>query len=787
MSEVKRPNAMLKEAMRLHDLGFGVHWLRPNSKAPVKSNWTDGKRETINQLTASYDEAYGLGVKLGEASRFHATFLANIDVDIKSPHKHHKVEALTALEKIFPGIKDSAPSVKTGYGFRFFFRTKGVFNSRKLASSSEVTKVFMPNSPVSAPQLKARDNGLITQEELNSGYRVRTAWEIELMSHGRQVVLPPTIHPDTGKPYTWIKGVWGYQDLPLAKEDFFPGEKIIKEKSKSPAKADIKLITKYVYVDLLDPRFSERIINLICGYDVTDCSSAAFSVSIAMVKAGFSDDEIISLLTDRSYFIGDVGYKHANTENRDVAARWVQRYCLAKVKAEVAPEAVFNALGTDGPPIPENKVLSKQESDEQSNELIKKYERWQDKLRYSPREGALLPNLWNTIVILENAVAPDVFKFDKFFQAEIYGTDAPWTGAEAGVAVTDKDVIAIKAWFAQNYKIEPSTGVIFEAVTEIAHRNEFHMVQEELLALPPWDGKERFKGWLKNNFGAQGPDEYLDQVFKKWLVASVARTFVPGTKFDWMPIFEGHQQMGKSSFGKILFGGHKYVSDKLPNLADKDAALALRGKRCIEFSELESFKRNEIETVKGFISREVDTVRPPFGRKEIELKRGVVFFGTTNNERYLIDETGNRRFNPVYVDKLNFKALLRDRDQLWAEALHTFQFGGELDLELDSRASHLAVEIRKSKMVTTEANLMAERLIDWFESEFAKTDEERFNFQKFAMAQLFDSMGPLSRWRYDNRNAQFAGRALTKLGASKRHVRGIVFWSIDPLTFNREP
>jgi predicted P-loop ATPase len=65
----------------------------------------------------------------------------------------------------------------------------------------------------------------------------------------------------------------------------------------------------------------------------------------------------------------------------------------------------------------------------------------------------------------------------------------------------------------------------------------------------------------------------LPQVFRKWLVASVTRTYEPGAKFDWMPILEGAQGTGKSSFGAVLFG-QRYFADWLPNLADKDAALA---------------------------------------------------------------------------------------------------------------------------------------------------------------------------------------------------------------------
>jgi putative DNA primase/helicase len=61
--------------------------------------------------------------------------------------------------------------------------------------------------------------------------------------------------------------------------------------------------------------------------------------------------------------------------------------------------------------------------------------------------------------------------------------------------------------------------------------------------------------------------------------------------------------------------------------------------------------------------------------------RSTAFVGTTNAERYLPDDTGARRFNPVYCTKVDKVALAADRLQLWAEARRRFDVGETWHLE----------------------------------------------------------------------------------------------------------
>jgi predicted P-loop ATPase len=92
-----------------------------------------------------------------------------------------------------------------------------------------------------------------------------------------------------------------------------------------------------------------------------------------------------------------------------------------------------------------------------------------------------------------------------------------------------------------------------------------------------------------------------------------------------------------------------------------------RGVWGIEVSELDAMSRMEVSRIKVFITRTTDRFRPPYGSRIIESPRSCVFWGTTNSDGYLKDETGGRRFWPVKIGKINVEMLRDMRDQLWAE------------------------------------------------------------------------------------------------------------------------
>jgi hypothetical protein len=79
--------------------------------------------------------------------------------------------------------------------------------------------------------------------------------------------------------------------------------------------------------------------------------------------------------------------------------------------------------------------------------------------------------------------------------------------------------------------------------------------------------------------------------------------------------------------------------------------------------------------VKAFLSAQDDKFRPPYGRHEVQHDRQCIFVGTTNDDTYLKDITGNRRYWPVACDDIDLKFASDNIEQVYAEALLELRAG----------------------------------------------------------------------------------------------------------------
>jgi predicted P-loop ATPase len=235
---------------------------------------------------------------------------------------------------------------------------------------------------------------------------------------------------------------------------------------------------------------------------------------------------------------------------------------------------------------------------------------------------------------------------------------------------------------AREYGFQPSKLFLAEALEAIALQDKYHPVKEYFESLK-WDGIKRLDRLLVDYAGAED-NEYVRAVGAKPLIAAVRRIYVPGTKFDTMPVLESTQQgAGKSSMLKTLAVREEWFADGV-SLGERAKEMIEQVEGCliVEIQELKGMRHSDVDNVKAQLSKTHDKARKAYGRFTTNLPRQFVLFATTNpgeKASYLKDKTGNRRFWPVRTsDEIDLASLERDRDQIWAEAVHRHRAGESL-------------------------------------------------------------------------------------------------------------
>ena len=281
------------------------------------------------------------------------------------------------------------------------------------------------------------------------------------------------------------------------------------------------------------------------------------------------------------------------------------------------------------------------------------------------------------------------------------------------------------------YGLRTVTDRDLNAALEIAaHQNPFHPVREFLIDLK-WDRRARAEKLWIDYLGVED-NAYTRMAARHFLIAAVARAFEPGHKFDFVPILFGAQGKRKSTMISIL--AKSWAGELKGNFRDeKHLVEQMMGCWIMELPELSSFKGSIIEDVKAFISAVVSYVRLSYGKLPKAFPRQCVFIGSTNEEEFLNDPTGNRRWWPLKVqcEMIDTDKLARNVDQIWAEAVVWYQEmraefpreNGPLPLHLtDAVAATLAAEAQDKAQNITQIDMLAESLAPWLDRKDTDVD-----------------------------------------------------------------
>lgn len=761
-------------ATTLREAGFACHWLHPKSKRPIGEGWSEAPVLSLEELRARHAPGNNLGVRLGEPSAMVAGgYLHAFDIDIRIPDLAD--EAWTKFAELFPGLDVSTlPTVASGSGGEsrhLYFITDRPFFSKKLA--------------VSEGKFRGADG------------KWHYEFEIELFGTGKQVALPPSIHPDTGQPYRWLRP-FNFDMLALGVGPSLPAEAIerlavattstYEFETREPLTFEpgqlerdldeipVSHIDDYHDWIALGQALHHQFGGSTEGYDLWfehSKRSEKFDGKDMLRKwrgFGRSRRQPVTMATVRQWALdarrARLIAEFDEEEDDDLEAESPAPASLVDVLAllgdwdegDEEPDAIdmIDAIGTAAAPasVPDHAKV------------------WMDQIQFTDK-GAIAGTLHNVAVIVRNdprlTGIPQINQFtQETVQRKVPGRHAPrrrnplkpmlqlegaiWEVKDPlnGDLWSDDRDFSIRAILEApttqgGYGFKVSDRDLKAAVVLSANENAFHPVREYLNGLA-WDGTPRVRRLFVDYVGAPA-DEYSLNVARLMMVAAVTRIFEPGHKFDFAVILEGLQGKRKSTFIRIL--GRSWFAELDGDFHDAKQMIELmQGVWIVEIPELTGFSRADVRAIKAFVSRQKDRARLAYARRAGEFPRQCIFIGSTNDREYLKDDSGGRRFWPIEcrVNEIDTAGLEQNADQLWAEAVAIYremrasQPHGTLPLYLTGTALQTAEHLQESRRVESAQDGLAGRIEAWLNKPVITGDvlqDEGVSRQEFCLSQIW--------------------------------------------------
>lgn len=773
MADAPTLSSVLHSVRPLVEAGASLHWLHPfdaidadgvkRGKTPLAAKWSEESTLTIQGLTQKHRSRANIGVRLGQPSRLFGHYLHLIDLDIRRPELAD--EAWAALLTLWPDAR-RFPTVISGSGGasrHIYFLTTQPFRKKNLAKSK----------------------GQYAEWDERLGRNVsHHDWEIDLMGTGSQAVLPPSLHPDTHMPYRWEREIdissldFGIGPIvPVATVEAWGARLVAAEADDD----DLETLFNNSPMDLSEDEIDEILslipndhVETVNGEDVVVGAHYDDYIEVGMaLHHQYQGDE------DGYEKWVEWASQSSKFEPKHARYRWDRSFGGAKNPVRMATliqKANNNRLAADhdftvddfdgGPAAPAtgtalvpvaadrwslDDLLSLDPNAQKPAEAaVSAAPRidpdWQSLFHRGQDNGELKTTLHNISLIIRNDTRTHgVAAFNEFTQEIcLYGSPKRvknkrasakpvvnlegrlWSLSDPinGDPWSDSHDTAIRAVIEApttqgGYGIKVSDRDLRGAIDTAAQSHAFHPVRKALMQ-ETWDGQKRAEMMFIDYLGC--PDTpYHRAASMMTLLGAVARVFEPGHKFDFVPILEGVQGKGKSTFIRVL--ALDWYNELTGDISDpKEMVEVMQGSWIMEIGELSSMHRSEVNELKAFVSRTHDKTRLAYERRARTYARQCIFIGSTNDQEYLRDMTGGRRYWPIkchldgQIDNVRFASEVR---QIWAEAVAFYhemrrkQPLGMLPLHLREDAANEAEVIQESRRIETAEDVLAGQIAAW--------------------------------------------------------------------------
>lgn len=225
-----------------------------------------------------------------------------------------------------------------------------------------------------------------------------------------------------------------------------------------------------------------------------------------------------------------------------------------------------------------------------------------------------------------------------------------------------------------------------------------------------WDGVNRIERFYIDYFGAEDTP-YARAVGLYTWTALAGRVLSPGIQADMIPVLVGMQGVRKSTGIKAISPAPEFFAEFNFGEPENESARKMRGTLVGELAELRGLRSREKEHIKGWVTRTHEQYRPVYKEFVITFPRRLVFFGSTNDEQFLDEDTsGQRRWLPINVSRGEVEKIAADCLQLWAEGVRLFLETGTVSYQ---DAESLAKDVHANY---TEVDPYQAPIVEWLET-----------------------------------------------------------------------
>lgn len=658
--------------------------IEPNRKFPRTADWGNTAINDADQADAYYTSKpdWNMGVALGPSK------MASLDIDCMQSFGFICDVFGIDLQELIA----NTPTIQgASKGLRLMFKlpdgVKLPYHKMNWRSKNDPTGDIHKRILSEARDATGeRENRL---RAIAKRYANFCVFELRACGDGkqRQDVLPPSIHPDTGKPYKWITqptenwptmpdwllAIWQNWDkfkpqlaacCPWAVLPEIPENKIKPRQANYDSGQGVSVIQSWndahdISATLEHYGYRKQGKRYLSPHSSTGLAGVAILPDGARAWIHHASDPLCS--DDSGHPVAPFDlfcyYEHGG-DIRKACAKAADALGLPKLStaASKPPKSQLNSAAT--PTAPARPAVNYMEPLPWVNGNAKPI--------------AHIQNLAEILNRLGVTVRYNVIKKDE----EILIPDQSFT--------VDNQANASLAWVqSECAAFGFPTAKVQDFITYIADQNPYNPVANWIES-KPWDGVSRLQDFYdtieaKNEFTDPDATKLKETLIKRWLISAVAAAYSHnGISAAGVLVLQGDQYLGKTKWFKTLVPSDMdLLKDGLLLRPDnKDSVKQVVSYWMVELGELDAtFRKSDIAALKSFITKDSDELRLAYARKESHFARRTVFFGSVNPRQFLNDPTGNRRYWTIECESINHSHKI-DMQQLWAEVLNVWK-GGE--------------------------------------------------------------------------------------------------------------